>query len=156
MAILSSCRQAFASSPDSEECRLGVDADGETLHDNLKMPLIERNFSGDVRAKAAAFLALVLRFARGWVLEKHGRTYRGRKIEWFINVGLPTDSFDDSELTSAYVGIVHAAWRMSIQPGAVSLSRARDQVMKNPTDTGVFPEGLRRTALACGPGQRVP
>ena len=125
---------------DSGECRLGVDADGAILHDNLKMPLIERDFSGDVRARAAAFLSLVLRYARGWLLEKHGRVYRGRKIEWFINVGLPTDSFDDAELTSAYVGIVHAAWRMSIQPGAVSLSRARDQLATSPADTGEFPE----------------
>ena len=125
---------------ESDECWLGVEADGGILHDNLKMPLIERDFSGDVRARAAAFLALVLRYARGWLLEQHGTVYRGRKIEWFVNVGLPTDSFDDAELTSVYVGIVDAAWRMSIHSGAVSLSGAKDQLTRNPTDTGEFPE----------------
>ena len=125
---------------ESDECRLGVEAHGGILHDNLKMPLIERDFSGDVRARAAAFLALVLRYARGWLLEKHGRVYRGRKIEWFVNVGLPTDSFDDAELTSAYVSIVDAAWRMSIQPGAISLSCAKDQPTTNPAEAGELPE----------------
>ena len=58
------------------ECALGIDGQGGVLHDNLKMPLIEGDFSDEVRARAAAFLALVLRHTREWLFKTHGTTYR--------------------------------------------------------------------------------
>ena len=111
--------------PEVNDCLLGTEPRGGVLYDNLKMPLIERNFSDEVQARGAAFLALVLRHTRGWLFETHGSTYRNRKIQWFINVGVPTDSYDDDALVSTYQSIVQAAWRISVLPGPVTLSRAR-------------------------------
>ena len=111
--------------PDVNECLLGTDPQGGVLYDNLKMPLIERNFSDEVQRRGTAFLALVFRHTRGWLFETHGSTYKGRKIQWFINVGVPTDSYDDEVLISTYRSIVQAAWRISVLPGPVTLSRAR-------------------------------
>jgi hypothetical protein len=106
------------------ECVLGNGIDASDVYDNLKTPLIERDFSDEVQARAAAFLGLALRHARGWLFETHGKTYRNRTIEWFVNVGLPTDSYDDDELIVIYRRIVCAAWRISALPGAISLKRA--------------------------------
>ena len=93
------------------------------MHDNLKMPLIEGDFSLDVQARATAFMALALRHARTWLLDAHGPIYRDRKIEWFINVGLPTDTYDDTQLKSAYLSIVRTAWHVSKMQGEVTLQR---------------------------------
>ena len=113
------------------ECTLGINGQDGVLHDNLKMPLIEGDFSDEVRARAAAFLALVLRHTRDWLSKVHGTTYKGRKIEWFVNVGLPTDSYDAEELNEAYLDIVRSAWLASCLPGAVTFSTALELVTQN-------------------------
>ena len=109
---------------DTGECHLGTDRSGGTMFDDLKMPLIERDFSDEVKARAAAYLALVLRHTRNWLSEAHRSTYKGRKIEWFVNVGLPTNSFDDEQLISAYLAIARTAWRVSVLPCDVTLQKA--------------------------------
>lgn len=103
------------------ECLLGTGRQDCSVYDNLKMPLIERKFSEDVQVRAAAFLALVLRHTRTWLLDTHGSVYRDRKIQWFINVGLPTDSYDDEQLTSVYLAIVRTAWSVSVMENGVTL-----------------------------------
>ena len=105
-------------------CKLGTTKKRDSLRDNLKMPLIERNFSEEVQVPVVAYLALIFRHARQWLIDTHGSTYRGRKIEWFVNVGLPTDSYDDKELTVVYLGLVRSAWHASEMPGDVTLQTA--------------------------------
>ena len=112
---------ALCEESDGGKCRLGTDRQVGTVHDNLKMPLIEGDLSLDVQARAAAFLALVLRHARTWLLDTHGTIYRDMRIEWFINVGLPTDSYDDTPLKSAYLSIIRTAWTMSVSNGNTKL-----------------------------------
>ena len=109
--------------PENGECRLGVKQRGWDVYDNLKMPLIERDFSEDVQVRAAAFLALMLRHIRTWLFDTHGSVYRDRNLQWFINVGLPTDSYDDEELTSVYLAIVRTAWGVSMLQDNVTLQK---------------------------------
>ena len=52
-----------------------------------------------------------------------------RKIEWFVNVGLPTDSYDVEELNAAYLDIV----RVSM----VGQRSARSHNLSNSTGIGV-------------------
>ena len=125
------------------ECTLGINGQDGVLHDNLKMPLIEGDFSDGVRARAAAFLALVLRHTRDWLSKVHGTTYQGRKIEWFVNVGLPTDSYDAEELNAAYLEIVRSAWCASILPGAVTYPTA----LKLATQNDAQLDGMEREVL---------
>ncbi len=114
----------------SEECTLGLHSNAIRTHDNLKMPLIDRDFSPEVKIRAVVFLALVLRYVRGWLFSAHQRTYMNRHIEWFVNVGLPTDSYDDNELTSIYLDIVRTAWHLSILPGPISFATALIQIQQ--------------------------
>ena len=106
---------------DNGECSLGVGHHSGHNYDNLKMPLIQRNVGSDVQVRAAAFLALVLRHSRRWLLEEYGSTYNERKIEWFINIGVPTDNYDDQVLTTTYCAVVQAAWKVSFQDEIVTL-----------------------------------
>ena len=109
---------------DSGECTLGILNQTGKFYDNLKMPLIEGDYSIEVRARAVAYLALVLRYARTWLLETHSLTYQGIELEWFVNIGLPTDSFEDENLSRIYHAVVRSAWRISILPDAITLPLA--------------------------------
>ncbi len=118
---------------------------GQILND-LKMPLIDRSFSDQARAHAAAYLALVLRHTRKWLARQdHGAIYRHRKIQWFVNVGLPTESDDDKQLKEAYLSIVRSAWRLS-QSEEITLPNALSSVAHDLSDAMsgesfcVFPE----------------
>lgn len=100
-------------SPESNVCSLRSSSKYDKRFHSLKMPLINRSWTHDDVVRTGAYLALVIRYAREWLLVSQGLTYEGRKIEWFINVGLPTESFEDEELTSVYGKIVRASWRVS-------------------------------------------
>ena len=108
-------------------CKLGFPGmDGSPIED-LKIELIERNFNKEVKTRCAAFLSLVLRHARDWVLRAHEKMYRNREIVWYVNTGVPTANYENEELTIVYKEIVRAAWMASFLPEeAVSLARVRD------------------------------
>jgi hypothetical protein len=108
------------------ECVLGERVGSGEWCGDLKMPIITRTMTQDAKVKAAAFLALVFRWVRDWFLTTHEGTYRGKRLVWLVNVGLPTDSYDDKELTELYQQLAGAAWTASVMPGPVSLGRVRD------------------------------
>ena len=111
-------------------CQLDTDQKKGTVYDNLKLPLIKRDFSFDIRVRATAFVALLLKYSRSWLEQNHGSTYADRKIEWFVNVGLPTDSFDDEELKSVYMSIVRDAWYLSELEEDISMCLVEDFVRR--------------------------
>lgn len=131
---------------EGEKCTLKADGNGGRVFDDLKMPLIDRKFSDQAHARAAAYLALVLQHTRDWLRDQdHGAIYRNTRIQWFVNVGLPTESDDDKKLKEAYLSIVRSAWRLS-RSGEVTLPGARRCVAQAPGDDmpdvsfRVFPE----------------
>ena len=94
------------------------------LIDRLKIRLLDGEKSEEVLAHNAAYLALVLRHVRGWLMERHVATYGDERLDWLVNVGLPTDTFFDSEIGNVYCGLVRAAWSLSVQEGAITLAKA--------------------------------
>ena len=106
-------------------------SDGAEQHiENLKMRLINRDFSLETKVLCATFLALVLRYVRGWLLDEHRNTYRDRQLIWLVNIGLPTDSYHDDELVSIYKEIVTVAWTVSVLPGHISLEQVHNLIEK--------------------------
>lgn len=103
---------------------LAVDADDHfhlgqsdrmcAYHHDIKMKLLTGQDDQATRNEAVAFLALVLRYARYWFFQTHSNTYVRHQIEWWLNVGLPADSWEQSHLKSTYQQIVFAAWQLSV------------------------------------------
>jgi hypothetical protein len=58
---------------------------------------------------AAAYLAFVIRYARGWLQRFRPMALRDRQLVWFENVGLPAATLDNAPLTEAYRRVVAAA-----------------------------------------------
>jgi hypothetical protein len=128
---------------DTEECLLGFHEEADRRIDDLKMRLINRDFSIESRVHCAAFLALLLRFARGWLLDTQSATYRDRRVIWLINIGLPTESYDDRSLIQVYREIAQIAWTVSVLPGPVSLNRIKNYVGKVQIDQTILPAPIR-------------
>ena len=49
-----------------------------------------------------AYLAFVIRYVRGWLRVNRSDLFRGRRPVWFVNVGMPTASYDDPRLAKPY------------------------------------------------------
>jgi len=92
--------------------------------DRLKIRFLEGDTGIEARVHNAAYLALVLRHVRGWLMNQHAGTYGGSRLDWLVNIGLPTDTFFGNELASVYQETVRAAWDLGIQPGPVTMSGA--------------------------------
>lgn len=103
-----------------------LDPGSGVAHEDLKMSLIEGNFSTDVLFDTTVYLALVLRRVRAYLFVHKKGIYGNSHIDWLLNVGLPTDSFHSEKLNEAYKSIVGAAWLVSAQPGDIY----RAQVVK--------------------------
>lgn len=72
----------------------------------------------------AAYLALVLRYVRGWFLAHKKSIFQDYKINWAMNLGLPAAIDDDPKLRETFDLVGKAAWLMSRKAGAVTLKDA--------------------------------
>ena len=107
-------------------CTLGVRDQVSEIFDDLKMPLIDGNFEDEIQVPATAFLSLVFRYTREWFFSTQGHIYKNREIRWFVNIGLPTDTFDNVDLRTVYLNITRAAWHSSVTQGPISLTRCAE------------------------------
>lgn len=117
---------AFTVAGSQERCVLDAAQTLGLRIDELKMRLINRDFSLESKVHSVAFLALVLRWVRGWFLKAQYDTYRDRYLVWLVNVGLPTDSYSDEPLVKMYRNFVEIAWTTSVLPGPITLERIRE------------------------------
>jgi hypothetical protein len=74
---------------------------------------------------AAAFLALVVRYTRGWLLTHRAQMFRNRRLVWFLNVGMPVANIDDGPLVSAYRRAAAAATLLGNLEGPITVERTR-------------------------------
>lgn len=81
---------------------------------NIKMKLLMEQYDESTHIEATAFLAQVLRYARYWFFQTHSNTYARHTIRWWLNVGLPSDSWEKSSLKKTYQKIAMAAWDLSV------------------------------------------
>ena len=129
----------------SGTCHLGELASSAEWYDNLKLPLLEHRAQEEDLARVIAFLALAMRYSRSWVLDELVGVYKNLEIDWWVNVGLPTDSWADQWLGARYLGAAHAAWRLSAEKRMISMSSARTlsrQVAESATGKGQRSEAL--------------
>lgn len=59
--------------------------------------------------EACAFLALVIRHCRGWILDEYAPNYRKTRINWSLNLGLPARSYEEAGLVALFRRLAWAA-----------------------------------------------
>lgn len=74
---------------------------------------------------AAAFLALVVRYTRGWLLTHRAQMFRNRRPVWFLNVGMPVANIDDRPVVAAYRRTAAASMLLGNLEGPLTVERTR-------------------------------
>ena len=123
-------------------------ADGEIVHRDLKLAFIDGRDGDDGLRKVVAFLALVLRRARGWLLKEHHDVYRDTRVLWRFAMGLPTRQSFDGSVSQRFKHLALASWHASRADGSVTkavvddaLARvAREGADSTEVDVHVMPE----------------
>ena len=84
----------------------------------------------DHEAIAAAYLALVLRYSRKWLLETKSDVVRQfTRFIWSVNMGVPSPCAEDNEEKRAFGRVGKAAWMLSTLPEHhVNLDKARREL----------------------------
>lgn len=93
---------------------------------DLKMKLLDDKAGDHDLVRMVAFIALIFRHTRLWILENQRSTYEGRFLDWYVNTGVPTDSYHHIKLSKTYKTIVRSAWALSVAPDPVSIPLAAD------------------------------
>lgn len=84
--------------------------EGDTIYRDLKLSLMADPSNIEAQARVAAFLALVIRHARGWLLSEHRDAYRQSNILWKLAVGLPAAHHLQIEHQTFFQKVAQAAW----------------------------------------------
>ena len=109
---------------------------GATVLHSLKQGLIQGRsdtaiFDGKLdatvsRAQAGvAYLAFVIRYAKGWLAHNRPDLFRGREPIWLVNLGVPTASYDDHKLVKPYRRVGAAALLLSKSDAPVTVDATR-------------------------------
>ena len=72
-----------------------------------------------------AYLAFVVRYVKGWLRANRPDHYRGRRPVWFVNVGIPTASYDDVRIFKSYRRIAAAALQLAKIDAPVTLETVK-------------------------------
>lgn len=100
--------------PDGEFCwrRLA----GADIRANLKLPVIEMAGNGECPVATAAYLALVIRYARAFLYKSEiGRTLAGRSLRWELNIGCPTKPLEKPEVVDIFRRLARTAWLLAAE-----------------------------------------
>src|SRR5207302_4486550 len=88
----------------------------------LNAPFLPGSSATDLdRSRAIAFVALVLRYCRSFVLQMHRALLQGRRLAWVLNIGCPTNIYDAETLTEDYRRMFLIAWKLSQSAGDIRL-----------------------------------
>ena len=103
-----------------------------TVLHTLKQGLIQGNVEKEIselpagvevsRVQAgAAYLAFVIRYAKGWLLHHRPDLFRRRRPVWLLNLGMPAASYDDPKLAPTFRRIAAAALHLAGSDGPITV-----------------------------------
>lgn len=87
---------------------------GDTIHRDLKLSLLANPDEPVLRQRVIAFLALVIRHVRGWLLTEHREVYQRTRLFWKLAIGLPVAHLLNDELQRTFYDVAQIAWLTSI------------------------------------------
>ncbi len=128
-------------------CTIDVKPGGKDCYSDLKMRILKGELDKQSRAHVAAYLALVFQRIRGWVLKDKEPLLRNNEIKWEVNIGLPTDKYNDDNLKKLYKNLVGDAWFASTCPDGINLNR----VVKEKNDKGDKIRGINPARVEAFP-----
>jgi hypothetical protein len=74
------------------------------------------------------YLTLALREIRGWFFEQTKDQYANTELQWHINVGIPSDNYDDKRLRERFESATQIAWYASVQRQDVDIELIKESI----------------------------
>lgn len=87
---------------------------------DIKLKLLQDAKNVRYMVHAAAYLALVVRHSRGWLLSNYSDTYSKTEISWGLNLGLPAEKSEDEFLTDRFYALALAAANLAGDAGSIT------------------------------------
>lgn len=104
-----------------------------SIETNLKMRLMAKPDSVEVKELVALYLAGVIRDSLRWFSEKGSRRYTDRTPVWSLNLGFPAKRIEDGPLVAAYKEIANLAARLG--PSELPLTLTSIRSLRNDPET---------------------
>src|SRR6185295_4255611 len=83
---------------------------GTDAYQDLKLSLLANPDDPVLQERVIAFLALVIRRARGWLFAEHAASYKHTSIVWKLAIGLPAAQHLETALSRLFERLSLAAW----------------------------------------------
>jgi len=118
-----------------------AEATGAREHTGLKQGVMDERPGSDVLV--VGYLGAVLRSARAAVLSTEADTFAAfERIDWELNLGIPSPWADGGQLAQKFLRIAKAAWEISREPGISRgvIESALDAASETATHVEVMPE----------------
>ncbi|HHJ36659.1 MAG TPA: hypothetical protein ENJ87_12935 [Gammaproteobacteria bacterium] len=128
---------------ENNACALSSGDESSSTTSNLKLPLLDKTYTDEDLLRITAYLALVFRASRDWLLTRYQKRYGRTALSWSINAGLPIDDTEHTELADLYKRLLHTAWVISVLPGPVTLNRVRQYISVDENAFDAFPAVYR-------------
>jgi hypothetical protein len=85
------------------------------LKGDLKLPFINnKNLNSEHIDQASIFLALIIRYIRGWTYQSYSNLLNKKNIRWHLNLGAPSNGLEDSSLKNIYLSLAKYSWDRSV------------------------------------------
>lgn len=98
---------------------------GTHVFRDLKLSLVANPDDHVLQERVVAFLALLIRRARGWLFTEHSSTYKKTKIVWRFTLGLPAAQHLETKLSRMFEHLGLAAWIVAGSSADVSEALVR-------------------------------
>ena len=104
------------------------DGDGFRRIDDLKIKLLGLGdadqfllTNNELGPNCVGYLALVLREVLAWFLETHKDIYGNTRLNWQLNIGIPSRSYDNEQQCKTFHVLALAAWQAAVREGQVTI-----------------------------------
>jgi hypothetical protein len=114
---------------------------GSVAHRDLKLSFIDGKGGINGKRRVVAYLALVIRRARGWLIREYYDIYRDTRIFWRLAIGLPSRQNFDTHLYEQFKLLALASWRVAGIEGDVN-QEAIDQALVSVDKNRANPEDV--------------
>ena len=121
---------------------------GGNVYRDLKLALLADPKDGETQIRVAAFLALVIRHTRGWLLSEQRDVYARTNILWKLAVGLPAAHHLQDERQGLFQRVALAGWlaassgKQALDRNAVSAALARAAQLSSGVDPARISEDI--------------
>lgn len=135
-----------------QDHNLSLDTDG-MLIDALKMKFLQQpdrpiellnNVTLTAAEATSAYIGLVLKEVRQWFWQEKRSDYKSVKIDWQINIGMSSRSYDDAALNHQMKRVALAGWNLTLKSAEkINVSEVKKAIESADyqISEGIFDEG---------------